>query len=59
MLDEVGWIVGIPSKIILWDRRVDDHDISPETAQAIADYLAVNELDTVKVRLNRLICPGA
>ncbi|MCY2987051.1 MAG: hypothetical protein NTY19_04185 [Planctomycetota bacterium] len=52
-LDGIGWVVGIPSKIILWDRRVDDHDISLETAQAIADYLAVNELDTVKVRLNQ------
>ena len=52
VLDTVGWVIGIPSKIILWDRRVDNHDISPETEAAIAEYLAVNELDTVKVRLN-------
>ena len=52
VLDGVGWVLGIPSKIILWDRRVDNHDISLETEAAIAEYLAVNELDTVKVRLN-------
>jgi hypothetical protein len=33
ILDTVGWIFGIPSKIILWDSRADRHHISPETEQ--------------------------
>ena len=49
----VGWIFGIPSKIILWNSRIDNHDISPETEAAIAEYMAANELWDVKVRLNQ------
>ena len=56
-IDTLGWIFGIPSKIILWDRRVDNHDISADTRKAIEDYLDSNELDTVKVRLNQY-APG-
>lgn len=44
---------GIPSKLILWDRRVENHDISADTEQAIRRYLADNDLSHVKVRLNQ------
>jgi len=57
VLDGVGWVLGIPSKIVLWDRRVDNHAVSPETEAAIAEYLAVNDLTSVKVRLNQY-APG-
>ncbi len=57
IIDGVGWVVGIPDKILLWNRRVDNHNISQETEQAIADYLTSNELTTVKVRLNQY-APG-
>jgi len=53
IIDGVGWVIGIPDKIILWDRRVNNHHISPETEAAIAEYLANNELLVVKVRLNQ------
>ncbi|MGE0756504.1 MAG: hypothetical protein AB7F89_10400 [Pirellulaceae bacterium] len=53
ILDGIGWVIGIPDKIILWDRRIANHNISPETEEALATYLACNELDTVKVRLNQ------
>ena len=53
IIDTVGWVLGIPSKILLWDRRVDNHDVSPATQEAIIEYLAMNELDTVKVRVNQ------
>ncbi len=48
VIDTVGWVVGIPSKIILWNRRSENHDIGVETEQAMAEYLAVNHLDTVR-----------
>src|SRR6476660_9000124 len=57
ILDGAGWVLGIPSKIVLWDRRVDNHRISPETEAAISEYLALNELTSVKVRLNQY-APG-
>ena len=53
IIDAVGWVVGIPSKILLWNRRVENHRIGPETEAAIAEYLQVNDLDTVRVRLNQ------
>src|SRR6478609_1055460 len=53
VLDGVGWVLGIPSKIVLWDRRVDNHSVSSETEVAIAEYLAVNDLTSVKLRLNQ------
>lgn len=53
IIDAVGWVVGIPSKLILWNRRVENHNIGIETEAAIAEYLLVNDLDTVRVRLNQ------
>ena len=53
LIDGIGWVVGIPDKIMLWNRRVENHNISPETEQAISEYLARNDLTTVKVRLNQ------
>jgi hypothetical protein len=53
LIDGVGWVVGIPGKILLWDRRVDSHHISPGTEQAISEYLVKNDLGQTKVRLNQ------
>ena len=54
VLDASDWIwpgswIG---KLVLWDRRVDNHRIGPETEAVMQRYLAVNQLDHVKVRLN-------
>jgi hypothetical protein len=56
-IDGVGWIFGIPARIILWDRRVSNHDISDDTRTAVETYLTRNELTSVKVRLNQY-APG-
>lgn len=53
VIDGLGWVLGVPSKILLWDRRVDNHHVGPETELAIANYLDANGLDTVRVRLNQ------
>lgn len=53
LLDAAGWIVGIPSKVILLSTRVDDHHVSPETEAALQQYLEANGLRRVKVRLNQ------
>lgn len=52
-VDGFGWVWGIPSKIILWDRRIENHHIDAQTESEIASYLADNDLQTVKVRLNQ------
>jgi len=52
-LDTIGWVIGIPSKILLWDRRMDNHKITEPTLDATAIYLEANELPHVKVRMNQ------
>ncbi len=52
-LDTVGWIIGIPSKLLLWDRRIDNHRITAKTTEIAAEYLDANNLPHVKVRLNQ------
>ena len=52
-IDTFGWVWGIPSKILLWDRRVENHRIDAHTESQLATYLRENELSTVKVRLNQ------
>ena len=53
VLDGIGWVWGIPGKVLLFDRRVENHDIDQQTEAAMAAYLAQNELHSVKVRLNQ------
>ncbi len=57
IIDGIGWVVGIPAKIILWDRRVDNHNISPETEATITQYVNERGLEETKVRLNQY-APG-
>ncbi len=52
-VDGVGWVLGIPEKVILWDRRAENHDVSAETEQKLAEYLAVNGMTSTKVRVNQ------
>lgn len=53
IIDGIGWVVGIPGKILLWNHRVDNHRISPATESAMAQYLNDNGLSTVRVRMNQ------
>ncbi len=53
VIDTFGWIWGIPGKIMLFDRRVENHSIDSRTEAEIAAYLQDNQLSTVKVRLNQ------
>jgi hypothetical protein len=46
-------VIGIPSKIILWNINVDSHWISGGTEDSLRRYLGTNDLNQVKVRLNQ------
>lgn len=58
-LDASDWVWpgSLLGKLILWDRRVDNHRIGEETERVMRSYLTVNELPHVKVRLNQY-APG-
>jgi hypothetical protein len=53
-LDHSDWIWpgSWLAKLFLWDRRVDSHQISPQTIAYLSGYLAANELDDVQVLVN-------
>jgi hypothetical protein len=53
IIDAIGWCVGIPSKVLLWNRKVENHSISQETQDQLAEYMASNGLEQVKVRVNQ------
>ncbi len=53
IIDGFGWVWGIPSKLMLWNRKVENHRISPETESLLADYMETNGLSDIKVRLNQ------
>lgn len=53
LLDGAGWIAGIPSKLLLWNTKIDSHSVSPETEYALRRYMNARGLTDVKVRLNQ------
>jgi hypothetical protein len=53
ILDGTGWVLGVPSKIALWDRRADNHHISAQTEARVVDYLEGHDLSDVMVRVNQ------
>ena len=53
IIDGFGWVWGIPSKLMLWNRNIENHRISPETETLLTEYLETNGLSDVKVRLNQ------
>ncbi|OGV61131.1 MAG: hypothetical protein A2498_12775 [Lentisphaerae bacterium RIFOXYC12_FULL_60_16] len=57
VVDGLGQLFSIPSKLILWDRRVDNHRIGSNTVMVLRSYLDHNRLTNVKVRVNQY-APG-
>ena len=53
ILDTAGWIFGVPRKLMMWDSRVDNHDVTADTVDEVASYIATRGLDGVKVRVNQ------
>jgi len=54
LTDKVGhYLFSLPGKILLWNTRVGNHKFSEEKQQLVHDYLAGNDLDRVKVRVNQ------
>ena len=47
------WPGSLLSKLILWDTKIDSHQVSEKTVNAIDQYLTENQLDAVKVRINQ------
>lgn len=53
IIDGIGWVFGIPRKILLWDRRADNHNVSWDTIDEVASYVDCRGLHDTKVRVNQ------
>lgn len=53
VVDGVGWVFAIPSKVVLWNSKVNNHHVSSESEARIEEFLAAHELEETKVRLNQ------
>ena len=54
LLDGIGnYFFSLLSKLIIFNWKMENHDISPDTQSAMAKYIADNHLTDVKVRLNQ------
>lgn len=58
VVDGLGhYLFSLPSKLALLSWHVENHDVSPETENALLEYLDVNQLCRVKLRVNQY-APG-
>ncbi|MCA9234873.1 MAG: hypothetical protein KDA44_05355 [Planctomycetales bacterium] len=57
ILDTAGSVLGVFDKLALWDRRVRNHNVSPQTEAAVSQYVVENNLHDTKVRINQY-APG-
>lgn len=46
------WPESLLGKLLLWNKNVDSHQISPETVEAMQTYMAQNDLRNVQVLVN-------
>ena len=53
VLDGAGRVLGMPDALLLWNRRVNNHHISPKTEQMAVEYLSEYHLPDVLVRVNQ------
>jgi hypothetical protein len=60
LLDASDWIWpgSLLGKLLLWNRKIDSHQVAPETEAYLAEYLRRNEMDAVKVRINEYAVGG-
>jgi hypothetical protein len=53
IIDGAGWVFGIPSKVLFWDSRANNHDVSDSTVFEVTNYLDHRGLADTKVRVNQ------
>ncbi len=53
VIDAVGNVLSIPRKLLIWDRRVNNHDVSDATVGEVATYLEHRGLSGTAIRVNQ------
>ena len=52
MLDRIGWVVGLPARVMTLNSKTNNHHVSPETVEELRNYLEQNDLTDVYVAVN-------
>jgi hypothetical protein len=52
VVDAAGRVIGIPSKILMLDWRIKNHNVGEDTQWKLAQYMAANGLASTHVRIN-------
>jgi len=53
VIDSAGRLLGIPNRLAILDRRIDNHDISAATESELSHYMLENGLNETLVRVNQ------
>ena len=53
VIDSAGWVFGVPRKVLLWDRRVDNNNVSDQTTESVATFAEMHQLDGLCARINQ------
>ena len=51
-LDRLGWVVGLPARVMTLNSKTSNHHVSPETLEKLQIYLEQNDLTDVYVAVN-------
>lgn len=51
-LDRIGYVLGTPARVITLNRKINNHNISPETTEKLTTYLIENDITDVCVAVN-------
>lgn len=51
-LDQIGWVVGTPARVLTLNKNIDNHQISTETVELLKVYMAENDITDVFVAVN-------
>jgi len=59
-VDSVGNLLGLPSKVLLLNSKMENHNVSPETVKFIEQYIDDNpeEMKDTKIRINQFAPVG-
>lgn len=52
LFDRLGWLVGLPSRVMTASPKASNHDVSPETIEKVKTYLEQNDMTDVTVAVN-------
>jgi hypothetical protein len=52
-LDRIAWVIGIPDRILPLNKKINNHQLSEETAAKLEEYLQKNDLTDVYITVNQ------